>query len=60
VFAKEIDLPMKSSAATLVLVFCVAAISLQAQTPPPATQEPDYEVLRAAAANVCHFVSLEM
>ena len=39
---------MKSSAATLVLVFCLAAISLQAQTPPPATQEPDYEVLRTS------------
>ena len=39
---------MKSSAALLVLLICVAAISLQAQTPPPSPQEPDYEVLRTS------------
>lgn len=42
---------MKSSASTLVLLICVAAMSLQAQTP-PSPQEPDYEVLRTSTSMV--------
>jgi len=43
---------MKSSATTLLLLICVAALSVQAQTPPPAAQEPDYEVLRTSTSLV--------
>src|SRR5258705_1478855 len=43
---------MKNSAATLIFLICAAAISLQAQTPPPSRQQSDDEVLRISTSLV--------